>query len=214
MSIKLSKRLQTIAEMLRYESLHDVGSDHALLPVYLILQGRVAFAVASDIAAEPLERGRANAVKYGIADSIEFVLADGLGLSTSRRPCSCVIAGMGGEAIMRILTDNMGEARGFRQLLLSPQRDVGLLRQFLCENGFEILDEVMLFEAGKYYSILDAKPGTVPKSTGQSPVHLIERCCPVYRQYLEAEIAKFEGFGRDEHLDYIKYCKEVLECIK
>jgi len=225
MNIKLSKRLQTIGDMVKHNNLYDIGSDHALLPVYLVLQGRVDFAIATDIAAKPLERGRANAVKSGVADKIDFVLASGL---TAVKTCdlsrsTCVIAGMGGEAIIRIITDEINTARKFGQLILSPQRDIACVRKFLDEHGFIITDEVMVFEADKFYNILNCMPKAATASTGHSPAppdtyrfgrHLIERACPIFRQYLEAEIAKFECFGQKEHMDYIRQCKEVLKCIK
>ena len=212
----LSARLQKIADMVLYNSLVDIGSDHALLPISLLLSGRIKRAIAADIAPLPLERGRVNAVRHGVVQSIDFKLTDGLlGLDFGYE--SCVIAGMGGESIMHILRDELDVAHSFKQLILSPQRDLPLVRRFLHTHGFEITDEVMLIENGKFYNILDCKVGIVEEYNETEYIfghHLINKKCPVLAQYLKSEIEKFSRFGTDRHFEYISLCKEVLKCIK
>lgn len=214
--VLISGRLQVIADMVAYDTLVDVGSDHALLPISLLIDGRIKQAISADIASSPLERGRANAIKHGVAEKLNFMLSNGLekvapGFET------CVIAGMGGESIMHILRNYLSFALTFKQLILSPQRDVADVRRFLHTHGFKIANEVMLAENGKFYNILDCSPGVQSAYTEHSYIfghHLISRKCPVLKQYIENEIEKFTRFGVDRHIDYLTLCKEVLACIK
>jgi len=206
--------------MVKYPKVVDVGCDHAYLPIYLVSAGIATDALATDIASEPLSRGRANAALHGA--NVNFMQTDGiLGIPAGYE--TCVLAGMGGETIMRILSSEIGTARGFKQLLLSPQRDVAAVRRFLHTYGFFIVDEVLVEENGKFYFVLDCVPehlGTVPKCGGQSPAsyafgwHLVEKKCAVLARFLEGEILKYERFDRAEHSEYLLLCKEVLACIK
>ncbi len=53
--IKLTERLSAVARLVRADSvLADVGCDHGFLPAYLLLNGKIKGAVASDIHEGPL----------------------------------------------------------------------------------------------------------------------------------------------------------------
>ena len=54
----------------------DVGTDHGHLPIWLLLQGRITRAIATDVREGPLSRARENAARYGCA--LELRLGDGL----------------------------------------------------------------------------------------------------------------------------------------
>jgi len=220
--IKISKRLQKIADMVRYDTLIDVGSDHALLPVAMLVGKRIKSAISTDIAQAPLERGRQNAQKHSVSDQIEFILTDGLvgaHIVRPNLPDVCTISGMGGETIIHILRESMETARSFKQLLLSPQRDIPALRHFLHKNGFAIVNEVMLIENRKFYNILDCEPSQTVDFHQFSDAgyifgqHLIERKCPIFARFIKAEIIKYERIKRQEYADYLALCKEVLSCI-
>ena len=71
----LDNRLAAAASFVREKS---VGTDHAFLPVSLIIAGKSSFAVASDINKGPLERAVSSAEKYGVSDKMEFVLVGGI----------------------------------------------------------------------------------------------------------------------------------------
>ena len=58
----LDNRLAAAASFVREKSVvSDVGTDHAFLPVSLIIAGKSSFAVASDINKGPLERAVSSA---------------------------------------------------------------------------------------------------------------------------------------------------------
>ncbi len=152
----LDERLLKCASLVPDGSrLVDVGSDHAYLPVWLLKNGKIPFAIASDINEKPLESGRATAEKYGAKD-IEFRL--GAGLETvgedDRLDCA-VIAGMGGEVISLILEGSPLSKK--LDLVLQPMTKSEELVKYLCENGFELKKQSCVFCRGKYYTVIKAR---------------------------------------------------------
>ena len=71
--LELSPRLAAIAAQVPQGArLVDVGTDHAYLPVCLLLEGIISQAVASDVNEGPLQRGRETARIYGVEEQIAF----------------------------------------------------------------------------------------------------------------------------------------------
>lgn len=164
--LELSPRLLAIARQVpQGAKLADVGTDHAYLPVWLLRQGVVSSALATDLREGPLERGRAAARQYG-AEGLTFRRCDGLTGIGPQQADTVVIAGMGGELIARILA----EAPWTRQvlLLLQPMSATPELRRWLGENGYRIVRETIAPEGEKYYVILTVRGGEdAPYSLGE-----------------------------------------------
>ena len=81
--MKLTDRLLKIAELCENSrSVIDVGCDHAKLPIYLIENGIIERAVATDIKEGPIKNARKNIEANGLSDRIKTNLSNGLdGLS-------------------------------------------------------------------------------------------------------------------------------------
>lgn len=92
--LDLSPRLAAIAALVPPGAkVADVGTDHAYLPVWLLLSGRIQSAVASDVNEGPLQRGRETARTYGVAEKIAFGRCDGSAQGLHpRRPDTVIIA--------------------------------------------------------------------------------------------------------------------------
>ena len=100
----LSPRLQAVAEMVPAGSrLTDVGTDHGQLPVWLVCQGIVPQAVATDLRPGPLSRGVELAQRWEVDNRISFRLCDGLSAVAPEEAQVVTVAGMGGETIADIL---------------------------------------------------------------------------------------------------------------
>ena len=102
-NLELTPRLRLLADWVPPGArLADVGTDHAYLPVWLRLHGRVVSAIACDLREKPLARARETGRAYG-ADGIDYRLGNGLEVVEPEEADTIVIAGMGGENIAAIL---------------------------------------------------------------------------------------------------------------
>ena len=83
----------------------DVGADHGYLGIELLRSGRCAFVHASDLRAQPLQRARENARRFGTLERMRFSQADGLAAVAPTSVDTVLCAGMGGDLIARIVED-------------------------------------------------------------------------------------------------------------
>ena len=156
--MKLDSRLSKIADLVpQGVKLADIGTDHAYLPAALLMDKKISFAVAADVAAEPCQVAKTTLAMYGLTQCSEVRQGDGLKVLQPDE-CNCVVmAGMGGSTIVDILTASPEVAHSAERLILQPMQGANLLRQFLCVNGYEFLDEELV-EDGKYlYEIIVVK---------------------------------------------------------
>ncbi len=165
---KLSPRLRAAASLVRRGSfVADIGTDHAYLPIALCLEGRIRGGVASDINDGPVERGKKNIKKYGLEEKLLCFRADGLDTIERFCPEDILILGMGGELIARILGDAPWTKDTDIRLCLQPMTHAEVLRGFLAQNGYEILDELTVAEDGRIYQLICAKySGEIQSYTG------------------------------------------------
>lgn len=132
----------------------DIGTDHGYLPIALLQRGRAISAVAADINKDPLESAVKNAAKYGVSDRMRFVLSDGLRGLSAEDADDIVIAGMGGELILRIVSDAHWLRSKDKHLVLQPMTTAAQLRAGLSALGFEIHREEPVYDGKKIYSVL------------------------------------------------------------
>lgn len=173
----------------------DVGTDHAYLPIYLVKEGYAAFAVASDINRGPLGSAKENIAAAGLSDRIPTLLCDGLAKLEPFSPDHILIFGMGGELIIRILSEAPWVKDPKIRLVLQPMSRAHLLRAWLNENGFTVIGE-SLSESGKIYQTVCAE------YTGKSEEYTPEDCLlgkrnieeagPLFSRFVEHEIRVLE----------------------
>lgn len=158
----LSKRLQRVgANVPKDAHLADIGSDHAYLPTYLMLKGKIKFAVAGEVVQGPYESALKQVAKNQLSNKIIVRLANGLAAIQPEDQISAItIAGMGGSLIRQILTEGLanGQLRKEEKLILQPNVGEMTLRQWLVLEGYEISHEEILEENQKIYEIIVAKP--------------------------------------------------------
>ena len=157
---ELSPRLQGVAEMIPEGArLADVGTDHAYLPAWLLQNGRIPSAIASDVREGPLSRARATARACGCFERMSFRLCDGLSGIAPEEVDALVIAGMGGETIANILEAAPWVKEKDFPIILQPMSTQAELRGWLWRNGFLCLREKTVFEGETLYSIILARQG-------------------------------------------------------
>ena len=75
--IPLSPRLLCCASMLKGDFVCDIGTDHAYLPVYLMMSGKARQVIATDVKQGPLESAKGTLKRYGVSREIRLILSDG-----------------------------------------------------------------------------------------------------------------------------------------
>lgn len=151
----LDERLALCASFVRHgTALADIGTDHAYLPVWLAKNGLIKSGAACDVRIGPLKNAEENIKKYGVGDIVKTYLSNGLRDVPPEQAQDIVMAGMGGELIAGIIKETQWLCDNCRRLILQPMTHAELLRVFLCENGFDILDEKACVSGKKVYSVM------------------------------------------------------------
>ena len=149
------ERLCTAASFVRQGAvLADVGTDHALLPVFLCESGRIKKAYATDIAKGPLEAARRHIEESGLSGSVIPVLTDGLDGLENEGITDVTVCGMGGELIAAIIDRAPFLKRENVRLILQPMTRQADLRRYLAENGFSLDEEALTADKDKCYFCL------------------------------------------------------------
>lgn len=166
METKLSKRLETVASFVPTGArLVDVGSDHAYLPLFLVEQGRIDFAVAGEVVQGPYQSALQNVEQAGQTDRILVRLANGLAaVEVVDQITAVTIAGMGGRLIADILEAGQDKLAGVERLILQPNNREDDVRRWLQASGYRLIAEEILEENDKLYEILVAEPGKMSLS--------------------------------------------------
>lgn len=131
----------------------DVGTDHGHVPVYIAQHSENAKITASDLRKGPLDSARKTAAEYGVTGRIRFVLASGLDGAEKSETDTIIIAGMGGETIISILSQAPWALTGGIRLILQPQSKLGELEDWLRKNGSGVSKAVLVRDEGRIYSI-------------------------------------------------------------
>jgi tRNA (adenine22-N1)-methyltransferase len=154
----LSQRLLAIAKMIDQDQIVlDIGTDHGLLPIYLVSEGKTPLAIASDVKSLPLNQAKKNVAAANLEDKIKLVLSDGLESITSYFT-TLIIAGVGPRTIINILEAGLAKIKN-KTLILQSNVSAHIVRQWLNKNGFKIVDEALVLENDNYYEIIKAIPG-------------------------------------------------------
>ena len=163
--IKISKRLECVAKKVTKKScVLDVGTDHGLLPVYLIEKKIAKKVIASDVIKSIVENTRKSINSKGLTEYIKVVLSDGLKDINDKKIIgesvdTIIIAGMGGILMRDILLNRETFLKG-KKLILSPHRDADVVRKYLHKIGFKIIEETIIEDRkDKFYNIIVAEEG-------------------------------------------------------
>lgn len=156
--MELSKRLNWIIGKLdKVEIIMDVGTDHGYIPIYLVKNNIAKKVIASDINKEPLKKAKINASLDGVLDKIDIRLGGGLVPLKNKEANAVIIAGMGGNLIRDILENDLDKVKNLDYLILQPAQNPEVLRKYLYTSDYEILDEDICLDEGKYYEIFKIK---------------------------------------------------------
>ena len=159
--MKLSKRLETVANYIPNNAIFaDIGSDHAYLPCFSILQGKAKAAIVGEITEGPFLSAEKQVMKNELSEVVSVRKGDGLSVIKEGEVLDCItIAGMGGSLIRKILEEGNSKLMNVNRLILQPNIHANFLRQWLIDHEWELIDESIIEEDNKVYEILVAEKG-------------------------------------------------------
>lgn len=149
----LTNRLK---EVLAYinpsDKLADIGCDHGYLALEAINKG-LKLVQLVDNKEKPLAVAKKNLVDYESKAKVVYTLASGL-TNILDEINVVAICGIGGDLISMILNDSIDIAKKMNSLILQANTKVRDLREYLNKHSFEIIDEKIVYDKGKFYQII------------------------------------------------------------
>lgn len=183
-------RISTICSYLeRCTVFADVGCDHGYCTQYMLVNGLCESAIISDISEKSLKKAQTLLSQYIESGVLRSVCCDGL--SKIENADFVLIAGMGGEEIIKILKESYIPP----EFVFQPMKNAELLRTFLLENGC-VLTVDDIFKDGKYYFIIKGHTGGEKQTYSEAEIKFGRESLnnPVFKEWLQEEITKFEGY--------------------
>jgi len=155
--VNLSMRLKRVFDHIPEGTrLADIGSDHAYLPCYAVLNKRCTSAIVGEITEGPFNSARSTIRQSGLEGIVEARMGDGLEVLTPNEVDVITIAGMGGSLIASILEKGKEKLEGVETLVLQPNIGAHQIRIWLDQEGYSLIEEDILEEDTKIYEILVA----------------------------------------------------------
>ena len=210
----ISSRLLQIAMLIdKGKVVFDVGSDHALLPCFLVENGICDKVYAADIALGPLENAKENIERHGLTDKVIPLYSDGLKLAPKDVDV-VVIAGMGYYTIEHILDEC--DVSMYQYFIVQSNTDVNLLRKYISDHNYTIEDERVVYD-GFYYQIIkfsgDLHDEYIPLEIEYGPINL-KRKDEVFLAYLKDRLDRLieinKKANKKEIEDTIRDIKQIL----
>lgn len=140
-----SKRISFLSELTKgYDEVLDIGSDHGLVLLEAFKKGYIKRATASDLREKPLKKAKQNLKGY----KVNYILSNGFE-EIKKSFDLTIIAGMGPRLIGEILQK---APLGTQTYILQANDKIEILRLFLANNRFKIVDEYLVKD--KFYYIV------------------------------------------------------------
>ena len=141
----------------RGNTVADIGTDHAYLPAYLVLNGISPKALACDVRKGPLDNAKKTVEQYGIGDKITLRLSDGFDEIEPSEAQDFVMCGMGGTLMEELVSRTEWLKDTTKRIIVQPQSHAEDIRRYFAQNGFEILFEDACIDSGKIYCAMAAE---------------------------------------------------------
>ena len=176
---QLPKRLEAVASYVSEGAiLADIGSDHALLPCFLVLTHRINKAYAGEVIVGPLQQSKKSIDEYKLSSFITPILSDGLE-NIPEDTTEIVIAGMGAYTILDILKAYPNKVKSYHRIIVQANSHMEEIRKYISKQHFQIINESIVYDKEKYYEICVFIPKNgkelSEKEITYGPIHLIEK---------------------------------------
>jgi len=203
----LSKRLLKIAELVNYDkTVIDVGTDHALLPCFLMLNNKCKKVYASDNKEGPLKSAKQNIDKYNL--DIETILMDGLN-KCPKDVDEVIISGMGYYTVKHILDNADLNNKTF---IIQINKHSNKLREYISEHNYTILNECIVKD-DFYYEIIVFNNNYHEKYTSleieYGPINIKDKQ-KEFIDYLNFQLKTYDSFKTDKYQNKINEIKGII----
>ncbi len=153
----LGNRLKCAADLIRRGSVFaDIGSDHGYLSAYLAKNGLVSCAYACDISLSSVKKAEETIINSG-AQNCYSIHSDGFEALKFHNVTDFAVCGMGGELISSLLDKAPFVYKKGNRFVFQPMSHSEDLRRYLSSNGFAIVYEALLTDAGRHYEVICAE---------------------------------------------------------
>ena len=221
--MNIGDRLEAIGKLVPQSCvLADIGTDHAYLLVWLLEQGKIASAIAGDIAEGPCLAAKNTVSMHGMKGKVEVRLGSGLKVLQAGEADGIAIAGMGASTMIEILEADMPLAVEAKRLVLQPMAGAASLRKWLIQNGWCIVAEDLVADGRHLYEIMAVERGeseAFSDAVLEIGPSLIEAKHPLLAKQFERQINNYKkllaNMGKSEQAraseKYIAWEKLVQE---
>lgn len=216
-----SNRISTICSLVDKKIIAEIGADHGYITLNLFQNAKIDFAFLTDISDNSLQKARDNFSQSNFSNNVMFLVGNGLEVfeniqkeNNYKKPEQVIIAGMGGNEIIKILQNNK---YSFDNFVLQPQRNVVDLRHYLQENFFEIKDDVITKDGKLFYNVLKVEKVKTKKLLTNKELVFgktnLQTKSKIFKDYLVYELDKLQGYSKHtkEVENKIILIKEVLK---
>lgn len=235
--MELSKRLSMIVNKAdKCRCIADIGTDHGYVASELLKKCICDKVIATDINKGPLEKARITLLFDGFSDKSEVRLGSGLRTIKKGETQGIIIAGMGGNLIRDLVNERINIAKDQDYLILQPAQNPEVLRKYLYNERFEILDEDVCFDENKYYEcfkvrynsnlkheIRDSEDEFLEEMRYEISPFLLKNGGDIFKDYMNHKIEKYEQImshlnndtensikRREEISKKVKYIKDMV----
>lgn len=193
--MRLPPRLAQIAAIVPAgKVIADIGTDHALLPLYLVEQKITPRAIAVEAKPKPYRLAEINISRSSSGHRVELRLGNGFyALKEEDGVEVAILAGLGDDTIRNIILQEAKGKESIRDFILQPMTRTEAMRCWLAENGYRLTAESLVLDRGRIYEIM-----TVQRGKEQNKNHpyfpfgllLIEQKEPLMQELITDKIRK------------------------
>lgn len=164
--MRISDRLSAIKNYVnRGEIVADIGTDHGYVPMLLYKENVSPKVIMSDISEASLAKAFNNFRQaHLLIEPDNFRTGFGIETLEAGEVDAVIIAGLGANTILQILEHDLAKTRSFRKFILQPRKHSGVLRYWLYQNDFTIVDESLAREGKFACEIIVAISSILPEN--------------------------------------------------
>ena len=209
----VSSRLMSLSLLVNNcEKIIDIGCDHGLLDIYLTLN-KGCKCSCCDVSKHIVDRAISNISKYDLNDRINVFIGNGFNDLKLDNDVIMILAGMGTSTILKILEKNKTNS-----IICQTNTDLYILRKKVCDMGYYISSENLVYDNGRYYVSIRFIKGICEYSYDEYLLGpcLIRENSKLFNDYIHSLYNKnINGYCKSLEFDSCSNdLKMFMECLK